>query len=74
MKWQYDEVLRGNTYHGFVMDGIRVVASVRHTLRVPLHADLTSIADSDQDVVRSRKELWGIVKRHSEAAEAAGEE
>lgn len=29
MTWQYEEMLRGNTYYGFVMDGIRVVSSRR---------------------------------------------
>lgn len=72
MDWRYDEILQGNTYYGVVMDGARLVASVRHNLDVPRHADLTSMADSDRDIVRSRKELWDIVTRHNTAAQAAG--
>lgn len=70
--WRYEEVLHGNTYQGFVMDGTRVVVLVRQSIHVPRHCNLSYVADRDENIVGSRGELCDIVKRHNEAAEAAG--
>ncbi len=67
MDWQYTEVLQDNTYQGFVMDSEKVVAEVQRRVCVPKGACLSSVADGDQYVVRSRKVLKGIVNRHNEA-------
>ncbi|KKN70608.1 hypothetical protein LCGC14_0428810 [marine sediment metagenome] len=67
-EWQYEEVLVGNTYRGFVIEGSRVVALVHHCVHVPEGLCLPSVADRDQYVVRSRKVLKGIVQRHNKVA------
>lgn len=67
MDWRYEEILQGNTYQGFVMEGQSVVVEAHNCVRVSEGLYLSSVASGDQYVVRSRKVLKGIVQRHNEA-------
>lgn len=51
--WCYGETLLGNTYVGYILEGTRLIACVRH--------HMTNPREPGERVLRSRRELQQIV-------------